>query len=65
MIALLAGDNAATLRLTYLHKILACHLQRGFDSFGAAGNKVHILKTGRRFADQVVSQLFHRLGGEK
>ncbi len=65
VIALLAGDEEAPLRLADLDEILPRHLQRRFHRLRAAADEIDLRDAGRRMGDDVVGERFGDFGGEK
>ena len=65
VIALPAPDDVTALGLPDLEHVLARHLERGFDAFGAAGVEVHALETGGRVGDDRVGERLGDFGGEE
>jgi len=47
VVALPASNDPVARRLTFFQKVLARQLERGFDSFGSAGNEVNTVKIAR------------------
>ena len=65
MIALIAGDDVAPLRLSDLKEILAGELDRRFVGFRSAGEEIDPLQSLRREANQGLGQLLRRLRCEE
>ncbi len=65
VVALLARDEVAPLRLPRLDEILPGHLERGLHGLGAPGDEVRVARARRRGAHQHVGQLLGHLGREE
>jgi catechol 2,3-dioxygenase-like lactoylglutathione lyase family enzyme len=65
VIALLARDQAAALRLALLDPVLPGELDRRLRRLRPAGDEIDLLQPRGRVGDQQVGELFRRLGGEE
>ena len=65
MVALPPRDERRALRLPDLDEVLARHLERRLDRFGAAAHEVRVARPGRRRPDQPVGELLGHLGREE